>query len=93
MLVGVLARCRAASMLEFWIEADAFMRHMNRVLVGTMLEVAGGRRTVDEFAGAARGRPRSEAGATAPAHGLYSSASATASPSRVRLRAPIPYPD
>ncbi len=26
--------------VEFWIEADAFMRHMNRVLVGTMLEVA-----------------------------------------------------
>ncbi|MBV9810816.1 MAG: tRNA pseudouridine synthase A, partial [Solirubrobacterales bacterium] len=29
--------------LEFWIEADAFMRQMNRVLVGTMLEVASGR--------------------------------------------------
>ena len=27
-------------LIEFWIEADAFMRHMNRVLVGTMLEVA-----------------------------------------------------
>src|SRR5262249_44199590 len=33
-------------MLEFWIEADTFMRHMNRVLVGTMLEVGRGRRTV-----------------------------------------------
>ena len=32
-------------LLEFWIEADTFMRHMNRVLVGTMLEVAAGRRT------------------------------------------------
>ena len=36
--------------LEFWIEADSFMRHMNRVLVGTMLEVAAGRRTLDRFA-------------------------------------------
>ena len=45
-------------MLEFWIEADAFMRHMNRVLVGTMLEVAGGGRTLDDFARAARGRAR-----------------------------------
>ena len=31
---------RDGDMLEFRIEADSFMRHMNRVLVGTMLEVA-----------------------------------------------------
>ena len=57
--------------LEFWIEADAFMRHMNRVLVGTMLEVAGGRRTVSSFVSLLTGRPRPEAGPTAPAWGLY----------------------
>jgi tRNA pseudouridine38-40 synthase len=57
-------------LLEFWIEADTFLRHMNRVLVGTMLEVAGGRRTVDEFRSLLEGRPRVEAGPTAPAHGL-----------------------
>ena len=32
-------------LLELWIEADMFLRHMNRVLVGTMLDVACGRRT------------------------------------------------
>jgi tRNA pseudouridine38-40 synthase len=57
-------------LLEFWIEADMFLRHMNRVLVGTMLDVAGGRRTVEEFKGLLQRRPRVEAGRTAPAHGL-----------------------
>ncbi|MGB9182562.1 MAG: tRNA pseudouridine synthase A [Solirubrobacteraceae bacterium] len=57
--------------LEFWIEADSFLRHMNRVLVGTMLEVAVGRRSVAEFTELLEGRPRAAAGPTAPAHGLY----------------------
>jgi tRNA pseudouridine38-40 synthase len=57
--------------LAYWIEADSFMRHMVRALVGTMLAVAGGRLGVDHFERLTGGAPRREAGDTAPAHGLY----------------------
>jgi len=56
---------------NFHITADAFMRNMVRILVGTQLEVASGRRTLESFTQLLRGAPRSQAGETAPSHGLY----------------------
>jgi tRNA pseudouridine38-40 synthase len=58
-------------LLEFWITADSFLRHMIRALVGTMLEVAGGRRDMASFLALLEGRPRAEAGPSAAPHGLY----------------------
>jgi tRNA pseudouridine38-40 synthase len=57
--------------LSFRIEADAFMRNMVRALVGTMLECASGRRSVENFTRLLAGAPRTAAGDTAPPHGLY----------------------
>jgi tRNA pseudouridine38-40 synthase len=57
--------------LSFRITADAFMRNMVRVLVGTQLEVASGRRSVASFRELLQGAPRTAAGDTAPPHGLY----------------------
>lgn len=62
---------QTGDILTFHITADAFMRNMVRILVGTMLEVASGRRTVESFTQLLQGATRSDAGDTAPPHGLY----------------------
>jgi tRNA pseudouridine38-40 synthase len=60
-----------SGMLCLEIEADAFLRHMARTLVGTMLEVGRGERTVEGFSRLLSGLPREEAGPTAPPSGLF----------------------
>lgn len=57
---------RRGDALEFEITADSFLRHMVRTLVGTMVELA-----PERIAPLLEGRPRTDAGATAPAWGLY----------------------
>jgi tRNA pseudouridine38-40 synthase len=49
---------------------EGFLRGMVRGIVGTLLEVGRGRRDVAAFGALLGGRPRSQAGANAPAHGL-----------------------
>jgi tRNA pseudouridine38-40 synthase len=54
--------------LEF--EGTGFLRHMVRILVGTLLQVASGRRDPESMPGLLAARRRADAGPTAPAHAL-----------------------
>jgi len=56
--------------LAFRIFGEGFLRGMVRALVGTLIEVGAGKRSVESFAELLAGQPRSAAGPTAPAHGL-----------------------
>jgi tRNA pseudouridine38-40 synthase len=56
--------------LVFRVEADSFLRHMVRTLVGTMLQTAAGERPPEDFARLLTGAPRAAAGVTAPPHAL-----------------------
>jgi tRNA pseudouridine38-40 synthase len=58
-------------LLVYTIEATAFLRHMVRNIVGTLVEVGRGLRTPRSFAELLEARDRIKAGPTAPPHGLF----------------------
>ena len=60
----------APPFLDFHVVGDGFLRGMVRGLVGTLIEVGLGRRSIAEVAALRTGAERGEAGPTAPAHGL-----------------------
>ena len=58
-------------LLVYTIEATAFLRHMVRNIVGTLIEVGRGLRSPQSFAELLEARDRTKAGPTAPPHGLF----------------------
>ncbi|HXG51719.1 MAG TPA: tRNA pseudouridine(38-40) synthase TruA [candidate division Zixibacteria bacterium] len=62
---------REDGVVVYRVEATAFLRHMVRNIVGTLVEVGRGERTPAEFVRLLEARDRRKAGRTAPAHGLF----------------------
>jgi len=58
------------AVLVYRIEATAFLKHMVRNIVGTLVEVGRGQRSSETMGDIIAGRDRTRAGATAPPHGL-----------------------
>ena len=61
---------REDEMLVYRIEATAFLKHMVRNIVGTLVEVGSGVRPANDMAAVIDSRDRGRAGPTAPPHGL-----------------------
>ena len=66
-----LAIRKKGDLIECTLEADAFLMHMARNIVGTLVEAGLGRFSPADVRQILRSRDRSRAGKTAPAHGLY----------------------
>ena len=57
--------------LIFTITADRFLRNMVRAIVGTLLDVGLGKKSVDNVNSIIKSKDRGEAGSSVPAKGLY----------------------
>jgi tRNA pseudouridine38-40 synthase len=61
---------RAGAGVDLLFEGEGFLRHMVRILTGTLLAVGSGRWGPEDMPAILAARDRSKAGATAPARGL-----------------------
>jgi len=61
----------ADGQLTYVITGDGFLRHMVRAIVGTLVEVGRGFRTIDTMLSLLQGSARADAGPTAPPQGLF----------------------
>ena len=60
-----------SAMIAIEVEADGFLRHMVRAIVGTLVDMGCGRRPAEDMAAILASRRRERAGPTAPARGLF----------------------
>jgi tRNA pseudouridine38-40 synthase len=60
-----------SALLVYEITGTGFLRHMVRIIVGSLVEIGRGRQPIEWMASAIESRDRASAGPTAPPHGLF----------------------
>lgn len=71
MILSTDLRVEETGLLTIELEADGFLRHMVRNIVGTLVSAGRGKLTVEGFEAVLNAGDRRAAGATAPARGLF----------------------
>lgn len=70
-IMDVSVRQKEGGMIKFFIEADGFLRHMVRNIVGTLVDVGRGKLSPSGFLDIVEAKDRNMAGVTAPPQGLF----------------------
>jgi tRNA pseudouridine38-40 synthase len=69
--IDFMTSCQRGSFIKIGMEADGFLRHMVRNIVGTLIEIGRGRMPADKMKEILLSHDRRCAGRTAPAKGLF----------------------
>ena len=69
--ISFMTSSLSGDFLKFSIEGNAFLRHMVRNIVGTLIEVGKGKLSIGELRRIFEAKDRTLAGPTAPAQGLF----------------------
>lgn len=59
------------NLIGFYVSGDGFLHNMVRIIVGTLIYVSEGKRSLEDIENAVKGGDRELAGKTLPAYGLY----------------------
>jgi len=70
-LTAIIIETGPDGLIEITVEAKGFLKYMVRNIVGTLTEVARGKRQPEEMREIIDSRDRNIAGVTAPARGLF----------------------